>query len=153
VKQSAYAKARDQRVAEEVVEDVHLMCSAKGCPRRWTVLGDRGKACSAHYWRDPADWPRITAMLQRQDVERAMEFNPPEPPPEPMTREQRVATLAELSRLGRIPADPKAWAKRLRDRHKAGEKLKPSEIDAYRNALPYDGWHEGDNHNEVLTHE
>lgn len=69
MKQSAYEKARDQAIADEAnapkADDDRgrLMCAAKGCPRQWAVAGDWGRACSAHYWADRSDWPRITQQL------------------------------------------------------------------------------------------
>jgi hypothetical protein len=138
------ATKRDQMVADDVLEtDRQLRCSAHGCPRLWSVSGDRGKACSAHYWAEPADWPRITADLQRQETERAFAVSQAKPAAATMNREQRRALLQRLSEVGRTQADPKAWAKRLRDRHKAGETLTRAQIDAYRRALPYDDWTEG----------
>jgi hypothetical protein len=139
MKQSAYTKARDERIADDVIEkDRSLMCTAHGCPRIWSVQGERGKACSAHYWAERADWPHITAELQRQETERALHYAPPVPS-EPMTREQRRDLLQRLSQVGREHADPKDWARRLRDRHKAGESVTRGEIEAYKRALPYDG--------------
>lgn len=139
MKQSAYAKARDERVADDVVEDVHLRCAAHGCPRRWSVHGERGKACSVHYWAKPEDWPFLTAQLQRADVDRAMQMALAEPAA-PLTREQRRAVLAGMSQVGREPADPKAWALRMRERHQRGERLTQAEVAAYQRALPRDGW-------------
>jgi hypothetical protein len=134
------ATARDKLIADDVLEtDRQLRCTAHGCPRLWSVQGERGKACSAHYWAEPADWPAVTADLQRQEVERAFAVSQAKPSAS-MTREQRRALLQRLAEVGREQADPKAWARRLRDRHKAGDPLTRGEIDAYRRALPYDGW-------------
>jgi hypothetical protein len=137
------ATARDKLVADDAIAEQHLMCPAHGCPRLWSVTGERGKGCSAHYWAERADWPHITADLQRQETERAMAVSQAKPSAS-MTREQRRALLQRLAEVGREQADPKAWAKRLRDRHKAGDSLTRGEIDAYRRALPYDGWTDGE---------
>ena len=131
----ATTSKRDQAIADDAIADIGLMCSAHGCPRRWTVDGDRGRACSAHYWASPEDWPRITEALQRSDVQRAIEDANREPV-RPLTRDQRRAVLGKLAKLGREPNDPKAWAHELRERHERGDRLSEADIAAYRRALP-----------------
>ena len=39
-----------------------LMCSARGCPLKWSVKTD-GTLCSYHAWDDPIQWPSITDRL------------------------------------------------------------------------------------------
>lgn len=41
-----------------------LMCSAHGCPQRWSVEGGNGRLCSYHAWEPSQNWPRITQDLQ-----------------------------------------------------------------------------------------
>lgn len=61
--------------------------------------------------------------------------------PEPMADPERVA--AELAKLAPLraraeshsPVDHKAWARRLKARHDAGERLNANQIRCYRNAL------------------
>ena len=150
-RQSVYERARDQRVADSAGltdEERALRCSAMGCPRPWAVQGDRGKACSAHYWADPADWPRITENLQRDEVERAMRFDSPAPP---MTREQRHAVLARLASLGRASAQQastRAWAQALHERHQRGERLTDAQVAACRAVLPHAFAHPDDDFGE-----
>ena len=43
-------------------DESKLMCSAHGCPNRWSV--NMGKPlCSAHAWADPEHWGAITARI------------------------------------------------------------------------------------------
>lgn len=47
--------------ARPIAYDASLMCSASGCPNRWSVhMEGRGRLCSAHAWKLPAQWPGIT---------------------------------------------------------------------------------------------
>jgi hypothetical protein len=130
--------ARDQQTADAATAFDPLHCPAHGCPHRWAVEGDRGRACSAHYWADRQAWPAITEQLQRDEADRAMRRMVPPRTPTPTTREQRRATVEALHQLGNGPADPRAWARRLRDRHERGDRLTRDEIDAFRRALPED---------------
>ena len=41
-----------------------LMCSAHGCPLRWSVKIE-SPLCSYHAWEDPVKWPYITDELRR----------------------------------------------------------------------------------------
>jgi hypothetical protein len=137
VKQSSYDKNRDEGIAEAASADRALMCPAVGCPRRWSLVGQRGKACGSHYWADRRDWPRITQELQRLEVDLAMaEAGKPSPPLiTPAERRNLGATLRQLVQ----PRDPsKAWAHRLHERHLAGERMTQAQVDAYRNALQLD---------------
>jgi hypothetical protein len=128
----------DQRVADESGTDPSLMCPAHGCPRKWAVQGDRGQACSAHYWADRADWPRITEDVQRAEVDIARKKSN-EPPVVAVSRAERSDILAKLANIGHKPAAAgKAWAYALRDRHEAGEQLTPAQVAMYRRALAQD---------------
>lgn len=51
------------------------------------------------------------------------------------TELEKLAPVLHASRQACAAADPKAWAKRLRDRHASGAQLRPVQIDAYRAAL------------------
>ena len=139
MKQSAYEKARDQHVADDVVTvDRALMCPAAGCPNRWSVAGDRGRACSAHYWADSRDWPRITQHLQEVEFERARYADAGRPAIAPATLEERKTVVARLHDVVESRTDPRAWARELQRRHHAGEPLSPSKVDEYRRALRLD---------------
>lgn len=140
MKQSAYQKARDEKIADDVEQvERHLMCSADGCPRRWSVMGDRGKACSAHYSANPRDWPRITQQLLDAEVDRARYNDAVRPAPEPYTPEQRRAIADRMHGMFDNRADPRAWARELQRRHKAGHRLTQAQVAAYRHALRLDG--------------
>jgi hypothetical protein len=91
------AKVHDQRVADEAEDDRALMCMAVGCPRRWSVSGDRGRACSAHYWAERADWPRITEAVLRAETDRALVAAAK--PVAPVSPEQRAQALAALAKF------------------------------------------------------
>lgn len=139
MKQSAYEKARDQHVADEVVlVDRALMCSAHGCPLRWSVMGDRGRACSAHYWAEPHDWPRITQRILDAEADRARYADAGRPARAPATLEERKTVVARLHDVVESRTDPRAWARELQRRHQAGEPLSPAKIDEYRRALRLD---------------
>lgn len=141
MKQSAYEKARDQRIADEADAPIDraLMCPAAGCPLRWSVSGERGRGCSAHYWAEPHDWPRITERLQRAETERALYAAAKRPPPEPVSLELRKAAVAALHAFADDRAgDPRAWARELQRQHAAGKPLRPDKIDAYRRVLRLD---------------
>jgi hypothetical protein len=131
---------RDQRLADEVNVDHALMCPAAGCPNRWSVSGDRGRGCSAHYWAAPREWPRITQALLEAETDRARYAAAAKPPPaEPPTFEMRKAAVAVLHAfVDERQCDPLAWARELRRRHTVGERLPAHKVDAYRRALRLD---------------
>jgi hypothetical protein len=135
VKQSAYTKARDTKIADSAGVDPGLMCPAHGCPNRWNVEGVRGRACAAHYWADRAEWPRVTEDVQRAEVQRALD-KANEPLPVALTRKQRSAILGKLSEIGSTPRSAAhTWAYDLRDRHRAGARLTPAQVTAFSAVL------------------
>jgi hypothetical protein len=139
--QSAYEKARDQKIADEVALPVDraLMCSAHGCPLRWSMSGDRGRACSRHYWAEPREWPRITQWIIDAETERARYAQASRPLAEPIEPEVRKAAVAALQSFAeQHAADPLAWARELHRRHRAGERLSEDKVDAYRRVLRLD---------------
>lgn len=78
-KQNAFDKARDQAAADKEEYPKGYtppqMCTAHGCPNRWTVdSDDRGihKLCSAHAWADKNRWPEITQQQIWDETERAL---------------------------------------------------------------------------------
>jgi len=116
-----------------------FMCSAHGCPNRWSVEGGgsgHGRLCSAHAWADPHRWPEITQQQQWDEVERAQRRAVPEQPRHVdharvgAWLDRRVTNLRDNAE-----SNPKAWAIRLRDRELAGEKLHRVEAEAWRVAL------------------
>jgi hypothetical protein len=56
-------KARAKSDGVEV-DGGSLMCSAHGCPLKWTVKIE-SPLCSHHAWVDPKHWPGITENIQR----------------------------------------------------------------------------------------
>jgi hypothetical protein len=56
-------------------DDSKLMCSAHGCPNRWTVNMGR-PLCSAHQWADPADWGAVTAKLNGMNLVKPSYYEP-----------------------------------------------------------------------------
>jgi hypothetical protein len=137
MKQNAYTKARDQRVADEVdAVDRTLMCPAHGCPNRWTVQGEAGRGCSAHYGADPADWPRITQHLLEAEVDAARRGMRDAPQAElALSREDKLRLLARVRDVHRERPDPFLWARRLHARHVAGQHLNPTQIECYERVL------------------
>lgn len=131
-------RTHDQRVADDVIVDASSMCPAHGCPCRWTVNGEAGKACTAHYGAPAHEWPAITQRLIDGQVERAIRNTASTTSCEPMTRERRFAILCKLREIGRTPPSPRAWACSLRDRHEAGARLTSWQIAAYRSVLDHD---------------
>ena len=52
---------------KEDYSEQRLMCSAHGCPNKWSVqVGGSKPMCSAHQWSDPSEWGSITARLNAQ---------------------------------------------------------------------------------------
>ena len=59
----------------------------------------------------------------------------PEPPANPERVAAELAKLAPMMAESKSENDPKAWAKRLRFRHLAGERLRSIQIQMYKQAL------------------
>jgi len=60
---------------QENQDDSKLMCSANGCPNRWSI--NMGKPlCSAHQWADPADWGKVTAKLNGMNLAKPNYYEP-----------------------------------------------------------------------------
>jgi hypothetical protein len=82
----------------------------------------------------PAD--RCPSMLQFRDLCR--QAPPPAYTALPEPKADEVVVTKEMAKLVKeafTPSDPKAWAYRLRDRHKSGERLSPMQIKTYTEAL------------------
>ncbi len=131
---SSYREKRDQRIANDSTQDRALMCSANGCPNRWSVSGcDNGTCCSAHAWSDTKFWPQITQEQLDAQTERALRSAAG---PEPERRADVRRLRAELAKLGeKLRANvqhPRAWAYRLKAREEAGEKLNDHQQAAWR---------------------
>lgn len=134
---STLSTRRDEAIAAEVNIDRALMCPALGCPNRWSVEGERGRACSAHYWAASHDWPRITQELLDAETRRALRcaVAASQPPAAPVPIEQRRATVAAFNAfVEHKGGDPRAWARERLRRHDAreGRRLTPAEVDECR---------------------
>ena len=132
-----FDRHRDEQIAAEVNVDRALMCPAAGCPNRWSVSGERGRGCSAHYWSNPRDWPRITQALIEAETNRARYFAAARPERlEPASMEMRKAAVAALHAfVNERGRDARAWAAELQRQHHAGKRLSEVQVDAYRRAL------------------
>lgn len=106
-RRTAYDEKRDQHVANSAGPDPELMCSADGCPNRWSIdSSDKGiyRCCSAHAWVERHEWPLVTQQQQWDEVERArlrgeLEFNRSKVTQAPLTKAQKLEKLTELRDL------------------------------------------------------
>jgi hypothetical protein len=135
-------RARDEAIVDEVNVDRALRCPAAGCPNRWSVEGDRGRGCSAHYWADPRDWPRITQEFLEAETRRALYAAASRPVPDavPATppRQAAIIALRAFAAWIRSPAqrgDGRDWARALQCSDQSGERLTRFQVNAYRQAL------------------
>lgn len=149
MKRTKFDETKDQRVANEAGVPQALMCIAHGCPNRWAVDKGGGRLCSAHAWVDPEQWPAVTQQQQWDETERARMLGEPPAYAEPMTKGQKTRIVARMREIladfGK-PKDPKAWAKRLRDREQGGERLSETQRTMWRAALGVDAasaWNSG----------
>lgn len=133
------ATAADRRIAEDEQAERTLMCSAHGCPNRWSVDGPSGRCCSAHAWAPSSRWPAITEEQQRAADQRAFERTQRKAWPESMQR-PRPATDAERAAMakalqGGMKARGVQWAKRLLVREERGDDLTQAQREMWRDAL------------------
>ena len=138
MKRSNFNDYDDRRVANESTQDRALMCSANGCPNRWSVTGgDNGTCCSAHAWSDTRYWPQITQEQLDAQTDRALKLAARAYQPEPVPNVRRLR--AELAMLGNAlrgaMQNPRAWAHRLKAREEAGEKLNDRQSKAWREVV------------------
>lgn len=145
MKRTAFDASRDQRIANEGDRDSSLDCLADGCPNPASYypgmltlheVRRRCGFCSAHAFTDPSHWPRITE--EQQDALLARQSAPQKPKASPtyaMPKANRDALLQRMRIAFSGHPNPRAWAEKLRDRHRAGDNLTPAQITAYRTAL------------------
>lgn len=121
------SRAADQRVADEFSAGQDLMCSAQGCPHRWSVDAGSGKLCSWHAWSEPHRWPQITQERIDALADRALRKQREEVKqlPRSMSHAEKMQTLRnmiaacnEQAQTGRSD-----WAYRLIDWHKCGVRV------------------------------
>lgn len=132
--------AADRRTADDEQAERVLMCSAHGCPNRWSVDGPNGRCCSAHAWEPSHRWPAITEAQQRAAEHRAFERTQRKAWPEALQRvraptaEERAATSKALA-IGGSKARGVQWAKRLLVREERGDSLTMAQREMWRDAL------------------
>jgi hypothetical protein len=146
MRRTAFDESRDQRIANEAAPDRAQLCAANGCPNRWSV--GPARLCSAHARADRHLWPQITQEQADAETDRSIAAQMPKPEPGPR-RGPRPDEIEAMRRLSVGSADPKAWAKRLREREERGERLTGLQRSMWREALKVcsDGsdeldWHE-----------
>ena len=112
-----------------------LKCRAHDCPNNWSV--STSHLCSAHAWVDPLHWPRITQEQQQLRFQARNESR----------NERRTSgATSNLTSLDKkrilhsmldAPANPdtKQWARKLKAREQAGEKLSSIQKKFWREAL------------------
>lgn len=127
------ANRRDLAIANEVNTERTLMCIASGCPNRWTVDAGSGRLCSAHAWADAKQWPSITREQQAREADRAMYGSTTSRPVRTVSKAEALEKLATL-RINE-PKDPLDWARKLKARDEAGERLTPAQREMYQAAL------------------
>lgn len=135
---SSYAsQRRDYAVANQAADDfgadAKLRCGATGCPNRWTVDAGAGRLCSVHAWADPKQWPSITREQNAREADRAMYGVTTRKPARLVSKAEALEKLETL----RIndPKDPLDWARKLKARDEAGERLTPAQREMYQAAL------------------
>lgn len=137
-------KKSDFGVVASMEIERDLLCAADGCPLQWSVKKESSKGlCTYHAWSAPHLWPRITQEVLDAQADQARKNVEPKPEPVPVDRQATIDALRQV--LNRSDQDPKAWAKRLREREESGERLKPIQRKAWREVLterPSDEWME-----------
>lgn len=138
MKRSNFENWQDRKVADDSTQDRALMCSAIGCPNRWSVTGcANGTCCSAHAWSDTRYWPQITQEQLDAQTDRALRNAARAYQPEPVADVRRLRE--ELTKLGNnlrgAAQNPQAWAYRLKAREEAGEKLNDHQSKAWREVI------------------
>lgn len=130
------SRVADQRTAENVEADAALMCTANGCPHRWSV--DFGtKLCSAHSSAsDPLAWPEITQRLL--DAEADAAFRGQAPRKQATHRHFSAADKKAVGQKLRAALRQRGgldWAHKLREREERGERLNAAQKACWRRAL------------------
>lgn len=127
-----------RRATKKVDDARELFCAAHDCPNKWSVDAGNGRLCGAHAFADKGEWPRITdGELRRwHDTQMAKKEEREAPPAPPVTLEQKRAILNQLrAALNEDKRDHRVWARRLKERDLAGEKLSAFQRACYKEAL------------------
>jgi hypothetical protein len=135
VKRSAFDEHRDQRIAAESHSDRALMCSAHGCPLRWSVNFGQ-PLCSVHNRYELHDWPRMTDWLNEREADEAFRRQQPAPPArvKHWTSDEKRA-IGQRLRAALRNQGGRGWAERLRDREERGDRLNDAQRAMWRQAL------------------
>lgn len=135
-----FRKAQDQHIAKDNEAEQALMCSAHGCPNRWSVDGPSGRCCSAHAWAPTGHWPGITAQQNETATQRAFAAAQRSASIDDAGHRTRPASPDEREAIARaLQGGAKArgvqWAKRLLVREGKGERLTLAQREMWRDAL------------------
>lgn len=127
MKRSAFNESRDHRIADESQQDRSLMCSAHGCPNRWST--NDGRLCRWHAAADRSHWPQVTQEQLDAETERALYAAAPKAEASQVRltpREKRDILLRAQDMFARKRApdyDKRAWIKKLEGKAARGEPL------------------------------
>ena len=136
-----------RRKVDEVADSLHgdreFMCQARDYPSEWSVKTEEHRLCTHHAFKQPHEWPPITdKLLQLQAQGRLPTFASAARriPPSAggwMSDDDKLRAINEIRAMlhNSQAKDPKAWARRLRDREEAGEKLSKIQKAYWREAL------------------
>jgi hypothetical protein len=132
----SFAKPSQQfadRVNDEAAHELQSMCKAHQCPNKWSVAPDM--LCSAHAWSGRHLWPLITDQQYRNMTERQNRPQNSESSRKVTREEVEKARMALKSFIRGNQIDPKEWAKKLKAREQAGERLNDVQRKMWRAAL------------------
>lgn len=127
-----------QRAAKKVDDGRELFCAANECPNKWSIDAGNGRLCGAHAFAEKSEWPRITDGELRRWHEHLVErkYRTEAPPAPPVTLDQKRAILNNMrAALSEDKRDHRAWARKLKERDLAGEKLSAFQRSCYKEAL------------------
>ena len=132
--------AADRRISDDDHAERALMCSAHGCPNRWSVDGPSGRCCSAHAWAPTGQWPVITAQQDAAATQRAFLASQKGESGDAPAHRTRPASPAERDAIARAlqggaRAKGVQWAKRLLVREGKGKRLTLAQREMWRDAL------------------
>jgi len=136
---SGFNAKRDAAIANEVHADRTLMCTANGCPNRWSVDAGNGRLCSAHAWVEQHHWPQVTQEQLDAETDRALRAaaRGPKQAPRRLSREEKVEILGRLREVAnRIRGgDGTSWARSIVERSRSGVRVTPAALQMAQDAL------------------
>lgn len=127
---------RDAAVADQAISERTFLCSATGCPNRWSVNFGR-PLCSAHSKTDPHQWPQVTQEQLDGETARALVAAAPKAQAtvKHWSGAEKRGLLQQLRRVFVEKRNPRAWAESLRDRERNSERLTQAQRQMWRAAL------------------